>query len=71
MLCVSACPARDALALAAPRGRTLPPWAIAAAIAVTFFGFVGYARITGHWTPHIPDAVYLELVARASDFGHP
>lgn len=69
--CVSACPARDALGVFAGRSRALPAWAIAATIAVLFFGLVGYARVTGHWDTQVPDAVYRELVPAANSFAHP
>src|SRR5215468_10725287 len=42
--CVASCPAADALFLAAPRGRRVPAWAIAAGTMVLFFGVVGYAK---------------------------
>ena len=38
---------------------------------VTFFGLVGYARISGHWDTPVPDAVYRELVPSADVYAHP
>jgi polyferredoxin len=69
--CVTACPARDALRLSAGPSRAIPAWAVAAAIAVIFFGLVGYARVTGHWDTPVADRVYRELVPSADSYGHP
>jgi hypothetical protein len=44
---------------------------VATAIAVIFFGLVGYARITGHWDTPVADQVYRELVPSADSYGHP
>ena len=70
MLCVSACPAAGALDLTARR-RPLAGWALAVAIAAVFLGLTGYARLTGHWDTHLPDAVYFDLIPRANAFAHP
>jgi polyferredoxin len=69
--CVAVCPAQDALAMAAPRWRVLPPWAMAAGIAALFFGITGYARLSGHWQTHLPDSVYQQLVPHADQATHP
>jgi polyferredoxin len=84
--CVAVCPAQDALNLAAPmllpvtsgdsRGETrlrgaIPAWSLAAAIAVLFFGLVGYAKLSGHWNTQLPQQVYFELVPRANQAQHP
>ena len=69
--CVAVCPAQDALALGAPRRRAVPAWAMAAGIAVLFFGITGYARLTGHWETHLPDSVYQQLVPHANEATHP
>jgi hypothetical protein len=73
MSCVAVCPASGALDLkiGLRRRRTVPPWALAAAIAVVFAGIYGYARVAGHWHTALPDSVYFELVPRASEFVHP
>jgi polyferredoxin len=70
MTCVSVCPAEGALDLKAA-GRRLSPAGVAGAIAAIFFGIYGYAQVTGHWNAKVPQGVYLELIPRASDFGHP
>ncbi|HEX6880068.1 MAG TPA: 4Fe-4S binding protein, partial [Terriglobales bacterium] len=59
--CVAVCPAKDALALQLPRKRRLSPAAVAAAIAVLFFGLVGFAKATGHWDTKLPRALYIQL----------
>jgi len=75
--CVAVCPSEGALHLALPRwtrspndGR-LPAWAMAAAIAVLFFGIVGYAKTAGYWNGDVPDYVYRQLVPQANDVNHP
>ena len=45
--------------------------AIAAAIAILFFGLVAYAKMTGHWDTNIPRAVYMQLVPGANEATHP
>jgi polyferredoxin len=69
--CVAACPAEGALRLSVGRSRAVPTWAVATAIAVIFFGIVGYAQITGHWHSDVSDAVYRQLVPAADSFAHP
>jgi hypothetical protein len=49
----------------------LPAWAIAAGIAVLFFGLTGFAKATGHWKSAIPTAVYEQLVPNADQAAHP
>ncbi len=75
--CVAVCPSEGALQLALPRsthapkdGR-VPAWAMAAGIAVLFFGIVGYAKTCGYWNGEVPDYVYRQLVPQANDAGHP
>ncbi len=75
--CVAVCPSEGALNLALPRwikppqdGR-LPAWAVAAGIAVLFFGIVGFAKTSGYWNGTVPDSVYRELVPRADEVQHP
>jgi polyferredoxin len=69
--CVAVCPAKDALAFEMPRKTRLSPTAIAAAIAILFFGLVVYAKTTGHWDTNIPRAVYMQLVPGANEASHP
>jgi polyferredoxin len=52
------------------RNRALDPRAIAAVLALIFFGFVGLARATGHWQTNIPRDVYMQMVPHADDYGH-
>ncbi len=75
--CVAVCPAKGALQISLPRwtrspneGR-LPAWTMAAAIAILFFGIVGYAKTAGYWNGDVPNYVYRELVPHASDVQHP
>ncbi len=76
--CVAVCPAEGALhasigiPLLLPRpSRKLSPVAIAAGIAILFFGLVGFAKVTGHWKTNLPDSVYQELVPTANEAEHP
>lgn len=75
MTCVAVCPAVGALdlktGLTSVRSVAVPAWALAAGVAIVFFGIVGYARATGHWHTDIPDAMLFELIPRAGEFGHP
>jgi len=76
MECVAVCPAQGALWAGLPtlRGqakRRLPAWAMAAGIAVVFFGIVGYAKAAGFWNSNIPERVYRELVPHAEQASHP
>jgi ferredoxin len=77
MECVAVCPSEDALQLAlapwtrASKAGRLPAWAIAAAIAVLFFGIVGYAKTAGYWNGDVPDYVYHQLVPQADETSHP
>jgi polyferredoxin len=64
--CVSVCPAEGALHLS-----RVPAWAVAAGIALIFFGAVGYAKWNGYWRTDLPSTVYEQLVPRAHEFGHP
>lgn len=73
--CVAVCPAKDTLMTAAPYSlktrRTVPAWAIAAMVSVTFFTSVGYAKLSGHWDTKLPKQVFLQLVPVASEQRHP
>jgi polyferredoxin len=69
--CVSICPARGALDLVGPRRRAIPGWAVAAGVAILFFGLFGYARLSGHWETKLPAHTYFELIPNASEYGHP
>jgi polyferredoxin len=75
--CVAVCPASGALDLSLPvwgqisKHRPMPAWAMAAGIAILFFGIVGYAKTAGYWNGDIPDYVYRQLVPQARAIGHP
>ena len=82
--CVAVCPAQDALVLASmfgkgpkkngSRSRTpkaVPAWSLAAAVAILFFGLVGYAKLSGHWDTTVPQQIYFELVSHAGEVSHP
>ena len=82
MACVASCPVEGALQLALPartapeaaerwRARVLRPRAVAAILAVIFFGVVLAARMTGHWQTNVPRHVYMLLVPRANEVSHP
>jgi polyferredoxin len=80
--CVAACPARGALQMSpvlpllppsrsSARTPSVPSWAMATAIAVLFFGIVGFAKTAGHWNSNVPSSVYKELVPHANAARHP
>jgi polyferredoxin len=82
MACVASCPVENALQLALPaakaqdaatrwRGRAVNPRAVAAVLAVIFFGVVLLARMSGHWQTVLPRAVYMQLVPHADEVSHP
>jgi polyferredoxin len=72
--CVAVCPVEGALHLALPRilkpPRRVTYWAMAAGVAVLFFGIVGFAKASGWWDSHIPAAVYRQLVPHANTARH-
>jgi polyferredoxin len=51
--------------------RPVPAWAMAAGIAVLFFGVVGFAKTAGYWTTNISHATYEQLVPHANEARHP
>jgi polyferredoxin len=82
MECISVCPAENALQFSLPprrggkgkdrwRNLVLTPMAVAIVLACVFFGFVGYAKATGHWNTNLPRSLYLELVPNANHLSHP
>ncbi|HUX27823.1 MAG TPA: 4Fe-4S binding protein [Terracidiphilus sp.] len=82
MACVAACPAQDALQFALPPRkaatpaerwfrRAVGPLAAVGILACIFFGFVVYAKATGHWQTDLPRAMYMELVPHANQAAHP
>jgi polyferredoxin len=81
MACVASCPVENALQFALPparantperwRGRVVRPQAVAATLAIIFFGVVLFARATGHWHTNLPEAIYERLVPHANEVTHP
>jgi polyferredoxin len=71
MSCVAACPAAGALQVSVTPKRSVPPWAVAAAIGAIFLTIVIAARLTGHWQTELPDEVYASSVRSADDAAHP
>lgn len=76
--CVAVCPAKDTLSLSLPKipglvsqAPRVPVWAMAAGIAVLFFGIVGFAKTSGYWDSHVPHAIYQQLVPHADEARHP
>jgi polyferredoxin len=75
--CVAVCPAKDTLSLALPAiprrapAPKVPVWAMAAGIALLFFGIVGFAKTSGYWNSPVPRAVYQQLVPNADQARHP
>ncbi len=52
------------------KGRILQPRFVAAALAILFFGLIGWARLTDHWQTHLSREVYMQLVPNADTFSH-
>lgn len=50
--------------------RVLRPEAVAAVLAILFFGLIGLARATGHWQTNIPQDVYRQMVPHADEYDH-
>jgi polyferredoxin len=82
MVCVSVCPAQNALQFALPPRQTTTParrWfrrafspvAVTGILAYIFFGLILFARATNHWQTNIPRAVYMKLVPHANEVTHP
>jgi polyferredoxin len=71
MSCVASCPVENALNMSLPGRRSVPAWAMAAGVALLFFGCVAAAHWTNHWQTKLPQKVYMELVPRANEFEHP
>jgi polyferredoxin len=69
--CVAVCPARDALAFSLGRRRRLGAGVVALGVIVLFLGFVGYAKVSGHWQTKLDEGVYFQWIPRAGEFGHP
>jgi hypothetical protein len=68
---VAVCPTKDALQFALPQKTRLPSWAVAATIAIIFFGGVAAAKLPSHWDTRIPDDVLNQLVPAANEQAHP
>jgi len=82
MICVSVCPAGNALQFALPPRqaaapaqrwyrRALSPVVVTVALAYIFLGFVLWAHATNHWQTHVPREVYMHLVPTANSVTHP
>jgi polyferredoxin len=52
------------------KNRALKPWAVAAMLALIFFGLVSTARLSGHWQTNVSHDIYMELVPNANNFEH-
>jgi ferredoxin len=53
------------------RALQLPVWAMAAGIAVLFWGIVGFAKTAGYWDSQVPCTLYQQLVPHADQAAHP
>ena len=82
MECIAVCPAQNALQFSLPprhaaegndrwRNLVLTPMAVTLVLACVFFGFVGFAKATGHWNTKLPRSLYMELVPNANHLSHP
>ena len=65
------CPAEEPAQIVARwRNRSIGPRTMAAALVLIFIGFVGVARLTGHWQTYISRDVYMRLVPHADEYNH-
>ncbi|MGC1869370.1 MAG: 4Fe-4S binding protein [Acidobacteriaceae bacterium] len=82
MECIAVCPAENALQFSLPprrraegsdrwRNLVLTPMAVVIVLACVFFGFVGFAKASGHWNTNLPRSLYMELVPNANHLAHP
>ena len=82
MECIAVCPAENALQFSLPprrqaegndrwRNLVLTPLAVTIVLACMFFGFVGFAKASGHWNTNLPRSLYMELVPNANHLSHP
>ncbi len=82
MECIAVCPAQNALQFSLPprrgaeandrwRNLVLTPMAVTIVLACVFFGFIGFAKATGHWNTNLPRSLYMELVPNANHLSHP
>ena len=62
---------RRAPSLVKQTPRAVPAWAMAAGIAVLFFGIIGFAKTAGYWTSDVPRSVYEQIVPHANEARHP
>ena len=71
MQCVASCPAEGALLLAAPRGRHVPAWLVAAGITGLFLGSYIFGVASDHWHTHLPDSIYFRLIPTPTNLATP
>lgn len=75
--CVAVCPAEGALQMSLPmvgrqpKAAAVSPWAMAGAIAILFFGIIGFAKTVGYWNSDVPRSMYQQLVPHANEAQHP
>ncbi len=68
--CVAVCPAEGALQVAFGK-HSISHWAMAAGLAILFFGIVGFAIWQRFWKSDIPDAAYEQLIPQLDNLTHP
>jgi polyferredoxin len=71
LTCVSGCPARGALDMSLSTRLRLRPMVFVGLVAVTFFGIIGVAKLTGHWQSAISYEEYKALIPVAERLIHP
>jgi polyferredoxin len=68
--CIAVCPAEGALRVGF-RKHSISPWAMAAGLAILFFGIIGFAKWHRSWKSDIPDTVYEQLIPQLDNLTHP
>ena len=72
LTCVSVCPVKDALEMRTlVRRRRVSAMNVAVGTLALFVIVVAVARATGHWHGDIQEAVFFELIPKASTLAHP
>jgi polyferredoxin len=72
LTCVSVCPVKDALEMRTlVRRRRVTAPRIALGVATIFFAVVVFAKVAGYWHTGVSEAMFFDLIPKASSLSHP
>jgi ferredoxin len=72
LTCVSVCPVKDALEMRTlVRRRRVTAPRIALGVATIFFAVVVFAKVAGYWHTGLSEAMFFDLIPKASSLSHP